>query len=182
MKLNQKEQEFLAVVFAAGEPVETERLAKTLELSGEEVIGLAAAVGGKLETEGFPFEVRKLENQFQLCSRAEFAPVIRTALELRKNTPLSAAAMETLAVIAYHQPVTKNYIDKVRGVDCYNVVNTLIDRALVEEAGRLELPGRPLTYRTTAHFLRCFQLESLEDLPKLQQLAPNAGKEGSEKE
>ena len=88
-------------------------------------------------------------------------------MDLRRNTPLSAAAAEVLAVIAYNQPVTKSFIEQVRGVDCSGVISGLIARQLIEEKGRLELPGKPLIYGTTEHFLRCFNISSLDELPPL---------------
>ena len=102
-----------------------------------------------------------------MCSQKEYIDVIRALLELKKNTPLSQAALEVLAIVAYNQPVTKAFIEQVRGVDCSGVIRSLSEKALIEEAGRLDLPGRPLLYGTTENFLRCFSLESLENLPEL---------------
>ena len=113
----------------------------------------------------FPLELRRLDASYQLCTRPVYAGEIRRALELRRNTPLSAAALEVLAIIAYNQPVTRGFVEQVRGVDSSSVVTSLVEKGLVEEAGRLELPGRPISYRTTAAFLRCFGLGSLDDLP-----------------
>ena len=104
-----------------------------------------------------------------MSSRTEYAEIIRDVLELRKNTPLSSAAFEVLAVIAYNQPVTKSFIEQVRGVDCSGVVTTLIEKGLLEERGRLELPGKPLLYGTTKNFLRCFSISDLSELPPLPQ-------------
>jgi segregation and condensation protein B len=88
-------------------------------------------------------------------------------LDLKRNAPLSQAAFEVLAIIAYNQPITKPYIEQIRGVDCSGVVNTLCQRGLIEEKGRLDVPGRPVLYGTTSDFLRCFSLNSLSDLPEL---------------
>ena len=109
----------------------------------------------------------RLGNRYQLCTRTEFAQSVRQALEIKRNAPLSQAAFEVLAVVAYNQPVTKSFVEQVRGVDCSGVVNTLCQKGLLEEKGRLELPGRPLLYGTTVEFLRCFSFSSLEDLPPL---------------
>jgi len=109
----------------------------------------------------------RLGNRYQLCTRTEFAQSVRQALEIKRNAPLSQAAFEVLAVVAYNQPVTKSFVEQVRGVDCSGVVNTLCQKGLLEEKGRLELPGRPLLYGTTTEFLRCFSFSSLEDLPPL---------------
>ena len=113
-----------------------------------------------------------------MCTVEEFAQPIRTVLDLRRNTPLSQAAAEVLAVIAYNQPVTKAFVEQVRGVDCSGVISGLISRQLIEEKGRLELPGKPLVYGTTEHFLRCFNISSIEELPPL----PNDEEDNDENE
>ena len=102
-----------------------------------------------------------------MVSVKEYAPQIRTIMDLRRNSPLSQAALEVLAVVAYNQPVTKAFVEQVRGVDCSGVIGSLTLKGLVEEKGRLELPGRPLLYGTTENFLRCFNISSLEELPPL---------------
>ena len=111
--------------------------------------------------------LRRLDDAYQLCSDPAYASYVRTAMDLRRNTPLSQAAMEVLAVVAYNQPVTKAFVEQVRGVDCSAVMQGLVAKGLVEEKGRLELPGRPLLYGTTPHFLLSFGLTTLEDLPPL---------------
>ena len=116
----------------------------------------------------------KMEDRYQLCTKTEYASYVRRALDIRRNTPLSQAAMEVLAIIAYNQPVTKAFVEQVRGVDCSGVLSSLMQKDLLEERGRLELPGRPLLYGTTETFLRCFQLSSIEDLPP----PPQRGGEG----
>lgn len=108
-----------------------------------------------------------LNGSYQMCTKLEWAEKVKQALEMKRNTPLSQAAMETLAVIAYNEPVTKSFIEQVRGVDSSGIVNNLAEKGLIEEAGRLELPGRPIAYRTSANFLRSFQLTSLADLPPI---------------
>ena len=102
-----------------------------------------------------------------MVSCKEYAPQIRTVMDLRRNTPLSQAALEVLAVVAYNQPVTKAFVEQVRGVDCSGVIGSLTAKGLVEEKGRLELPGRPLLYGTTENFLRCFNISSIDELPPL---------------
>ena len=111
--------------------------------------------------------LRRLDDAYQLASEAAYAPYVRTAMDLKRNTPLSQAAMEVLAVVAYNQPETKAFIEQVRGVDCSAVLQGLVAKGLVEERGRLELPGRPLLYGTTPHFLLSFGLTTLHDLPPL---------------
>lgn len=159
------QKQILAILFAGGDAVELSRVAQAVGADEETVERLLPGLRGELDDAGMPFELLRLGDRLQLATRAEFAPVIREALELRRNIPLTQAALEVLAVIAYNQPVTRAFIEQVRGVESSGVVNSLIDKALVEEAGRLELPGRPIAYRTTANFLRCFGLSSLDELP-----------------
>ena len=166
MKLEELKGQMLAILFASGEPVEEERLAAGLGIDRETVYKVWLSVNDMLE-QGMPFQVLHLEHTYQLVLREEFSPLVRQVLEQKKNTPLSQAALETLAVVAYNQPVTRAFVEQVRGVDSSGVISSLVEKRLIEEAGRLELPGRPLAYRTTANFLRCFGLESLEKLPPL---------------
>ena len=165
MQLSETQNKLLAILFAAGEPLEGARAAEALDLTQEEVASYAAGISAWLDEGELPLELRRLGTAYQLCTRPVYAGEIRRALELRRNTPLSAAALEVLAVIAYNQPVTRGFVEQVRGVDSSSVVTSLVEKGLVEEAGRLELPGRPIAYRTTPAFLRCFGLESLDDLP-----------------
>lgn len=170
----------MAVLFAAGEPVEVDRLAEALEIAPSALVADAQAVSAELGMS--PLELRRLEDSYQLCTRTEYAPVIRRALEIKRNIPLSAAAMETLAIIAYNQPVTRGFVEQVRGVDSSSVVVSLAEKGLVEEAGRMDLPGRPLAYRTTANFLRCFGLAGLGELPQVNETedSPEATSEPEE--
>ena len=156
-----------AVLFACGEPVTLSRLSDILELEVEEVSAIAASLEENYKNRGSGLRVLRLGDSLQMCTHEDFAAYVRAALVLRRNTPLSQAALECLAVIAYNQPVTKAFVEQVRGVDCSGVVNSLAEKELVEERGRLDAPGRPLLYGTTANFLRCFALTSLEDLPKV---------------
>ena len=165
MQLSETQNKLFAVLFAAGEPLEEARAAEALDLSVGELRSCAAGISAWLEEGELPLELRRLGSAYQLCTRPLYAGEIRRALELRRNTPLSPAALEVLAVIAYNQPVTRGFVEQVRGVDSSSVVSSLVEKGLVEEAGRLELPGRPIAYRTTAAFLRCFGLESLSELP-----------------
>ena len=156
-----------AILFAAGEPLELERIAAALEIENEICEQILKNLSARLDESGSGICLVQLADKYQLASRTEYAEVIRTALELRKNTPLSQAAFEVLAVIAYNQPVTKSFVEQVRGVDCSGVITTLCQKKLIEEKGRLELPGRPLIYGTTPEFLRCFSISSLDELPAL---------------
>lgn len=165
MTVNEMIPAFEAILFASGEPVETERFCEQFEIDMETAENVMDMLADRLDKAGSAVKVLRLGACYQLATRKEFGDTIRTALDLRRKTPLSQAALEVLAVIAYNQPVTRAYIEQVRGVDCSGVVSTLIERGLLEEKGRLELPGRPLLYGTTANFLRCFSLNSLEELP-----------------
>jgi segregation and condensation protein B len=156
-----------AVLFASGEPLEIARIAEALESDIETTAIVVEQLGKSLDERGSGLCILKLDERYQLCTRLEYAEKIRTLLEIKRNTPLSSAAFEVLAVIAYNQPVTKSYIEQVRGVDCSGVVSTLCQKGLIEEKGRLDLPGRPLLYGTTPEFLRCFCLTSLGELPNL---------------
>ncbi|MBR3043308.1 MAG: SMC-Scp complex subunit ScpB [Oscillospiraceae bacterium] len=167
MKLEYLGAALEAVLFAAGEPMETDRLAEALGVTAEEITAAAGALMTALEESGSGLQLLTLGESWQITTRADFAEQIRAALEVKRNTPLSNAAMEALTIIAYNQPVTKGFVERVRGVDSGSVVNTLVERGLLEEAGRIEVPGRPVTYRTTAHFLRTFGMQSLADLPPL---------------
>lgn len=156
-----------AILFASGEPVEVSRIAQALELDADVVSGALWELSVSLDERQSGVCLLRLGSKYQLCSRVEYAQQVRNALDLKKNAPLSPAAFEVLAVVAYNQPVTKAYIEQIRGVDCSGVVATLCQKGLLEEKGRLDLPGRPLLYGTTPDFLRCFCLSSLSDLPEL---------------
>ena len=156
-----------AILFASGEPLEITRIAEALESDVDTVRGFLFEIGASLDSRGSGIALLRLGDKYQLCSRVEYAPLIRAVLDIKKNIPLSNAALEVLAVVAYNQPVTKAYVEQVRGVDCSGVVNTLCQKGLLEERGRLDLPGRPLLYGTTPNFLRCFCLTTLADLPEL---------------
>ena len=164
-----------AILFAAGEPLELDRLAEVLEIEPEHAAELIEELAQRLERRGGGICLLRMEGKAQLCTRPEFADTVRAALERGRSMPLSPAAFEVLAVVAYHQPVTKAYIEQVRGVDCHGVISTLCQKRLLEERGRLDLPGRPLLYGTTAEFLRCFCMESLDELPKLPEEPPAVG-------
>ena len=156
-----------AILFASGASVEASRIAEVLEISEKQAIEYAEALIEEYKAADRGITILRLDNSFQMISNKEYAPQIRTVMDLRRNTPLSQAALEVLAVVAYNQPVTKAFVEQVRGVDCSGVIGSLTSKDLIEEKGRLELPGRPLLYGTTENFLRCFNLQSLDDLPPL---------------
>lgn len=156
-----------AMLFAAGEPVEIDKVASVLEIKTEKAVALADDLQKEYEKRNGGMRILKLGDTYQMCSAKEYITHIRALLELKKNTPLSQAALEVLAIVAYNQPVTKAFIEQVRGVDCSGVLRSLNEKELIEERGRLDLPGKPLLYGTTNNFLRCFTLSSLDDLPEL---------------
>ncbi len=156
-----------AILFASGEPLELSRISQALEIDADTVAAALWELARSLDDRGSGICLLKLGSKYQLCSRVEFAPQVRSVLDIKKNAPLSPAAFEVLAVVAYNQPVTKAYVEQIRGVDCSGVISTLCQKGLLEEKGRLDLPGRPLLYGTTPDFLRCFCLSSLSELPEL---------------
>ena len=156
-----------AMLFAAGEPVEADRLAEVLSVEKEKVLQILDTLKNDYEKRLSGLRVVKIGDSYQLCIAVDYGAQIRSVLELKRNQPLSQAAFEVLAVVAYNQPVTKAFVEQVRGVDCSGVIGSLTQKRLIEEKGRLDLPGRPLLYGTTDDFLRCFMLESLEDLPEI---------------
>lgn len=158
-----------AILFAGGTSVELHRIAEALEISEKEAEKQMELLIQEYQKAEKGITIIRLDKNFQMVSKKEFAPYIRTVMDLRRNTPLSQAALEVLSVVAYNQPVTKSFVEQVRGVDCSGVIGSLCTKGLIEEKGRLELPGRPLLYGTTEHFLRCFGISSLEELPALPQ-------------
>lgn len=167
MEQNQYFATLEAVLFACGEPVEIQRLAEGLQIEKAAVRQQLLAYQELLNSSDRGIELLFLDDKVQLCSKPQYEQLIVSIAALKKNAPLSNAAMEVLAIIAYNQPVTKSFVEQVRGVESGQVVNNLVEKKLVEEAGRLNVPGRPITYKTTPNFLRCFGLNSLKDLPEL---------------
>ena len=156
-----------AVLFAMGEPIEIERLCVALELDEIVVSDALSKLQEKYSSDDYGICLLKLDNKYQICTKQKYADNIRSVIEVKKNAPLSQAAFEVLAIIAYNQPVTKAFVEQIRGVDCSGVISSLCQKSLIEEKGRLDLPGRPLIYGTTAEFLRCFCISSLDELPPL---------------
>jgi len=156
-----------SILFVSGEPVALSRLAAVLGISGFDVETAANRLRDRYSFDRRGIRLVKMDDAIQLCSSPEYADYIRLALETRKPPQLSQPALEVLAIIAYFQPVTRVYIEQIRGVDSAYTVGLLIDRKLIEPCGRLAVPGRPIVYRTTPAFLRTFGLESLQELPEL---------------
>ena len=174
MELKELEHTIEGILFAAGDPVPMERLAVTLEQDVETVERVCRGLADEYRYQRRGICLVRTENSWQMCTAPEDAPYIRKTLEHRKPPKLSQTALEVLAIVAYFQPVTRAYIEQVRGVDSSYTVGLLLERQLIEEAGRLPVPGRPMQFRTTHHFLRTFGLTSLEELPEL----PSASQEG----
>jgi segregation and condensation protein B len=158
-----------AVLFAAGHPVTFEKLSEVLGITTKEVSSLVAEYAGEYESCGLPrgIQLLQLGNACQLVTKEVFAPYIKAALGVKDGGNLSKASLETLAVIAYNQPVTRAYIDQVRGVDSAYSIGVLTDRELITEMGRMDVPGRPRLYGTTEVFLRVFGLSDISELPPL---------------
>lgn len=156
-----------AMLFACGEPVEATRLADILEIDLETVEKMLGYLSAMYDERNSGLMLIRVDSKYQLCTREKHSEEVRKLLEIRKNTPLSNAAFEVLAIVAYNKTVTRSFIEQVRGVDCSGPVSSLVQKGLIEEKGRLDLPGRPLIYGTTDRFLRCFSLNSLDDLPEL---------------
>ena len=159
-----------AVLFAAGEPVEIERLSKTAERDRDEIEQAARALMDEYAFARRGIRIVRLDNAYQMCSSGEMSAYVTKALETRKPPKLSASQLETLTIIAYYQPATKAYVEQLRGVDSSYSVSALLNKHLIEECGRLNVPGRPILYRTTPDFLRTFGLEGLEDLPEIEKM------------
>ncbi|MDR0197173.1 MAG: SMC-Scp complex subunit ScpB [Oscillospiraceae bacterium] len=156
-----------AILFVSGEPVSIEKLAEACGVTKREIMPDLERLERRYSDADCGLSLLKLGHSYQLATRKEYAPYVKTAIEIRRMSPLSPAAMEALAIIAYNQPVSRAFVEQVRGIDSSSVVNTLVERGLAEEAGRLDLPGKPIAYRTTENFLRCFGLKNLSQLPPL---------------
>lgn len=169
MNLKQCKATVEAMLFAHGEPVESQRLAQVLEMNIEDVERALLLLSDDYASEERGLQLLKLEDRWQITTKQIHSMVIKQLLDRRRNTPLSGAALEVLAIIAYNQPVSRSFIEQVRGVDSSSTVQTLVQKGLVEEAGRLDLPGKPVSFQTTDVFLRSFGLSSLSGLPPLHQ-------------
>ena len=163
-----------AILFASGEPVQAERICLALDMDRPTVEQVLQRLMDYYAYERRGIRLLRIEDGWQLCSAPDHADVIRRAFEIRKPAKLSQPALEVLTIIAYYQPTTRAYVDQIRGVDSAYTVGLLLERKLIEECGRLQVPGRPHLYRTTKQFLRAFHLTSLDDLPEM----PDLGGEG----
>ena len=159
-----------AILFAAGEPVELSRLAMTLEADEKDVEGAVNALSDELSFNRRGIRILRLEDKYQMVSSGEMADYVTKCLETRKPPKLSASQLETLTIVAYYQPATKAMVEQIRGVDSTYSITALLNKKLIEDAGRLNVPGRPIQYRTTPDFLRTFGLASLEELPAIEKV------------
>ena len=159
-----------AILFAAGERIEISRLSAVLEVDTQDIIKAVDALADELAFERRGIRILRLEDGYQMVSSGEMAEYITKALETRKPPKLSASQLETLTIVAYYQPATKAMVEQIRGVDSSYSIYALLNKKLIEEAGRLNVPGRPIQYRTTPDFLRTFGLSSLEELPEIEKV------------
>ena len=175
MEMKEIESAVEGILFASGEPVQTDRICVALEMDRPTVEQVLQKLMDYYAYERRGIRLLHMEDTWQLCSAPDYADVIRRAFEIRKPAKLSQPALEVLTIIAYYQPTTRAYVDQIRGVDSAYTVGLLLERDLIEECGRLSVPGRPILYRTTQTFLRSFGLSSLEDLPDLPSASPEDG-------
>ena len=156
-----------AVLFASGDPMTAPRLCEALSVPKKDLYEAIECLDVRYAQPESGIELLRLEGAYQLAAKKQYAEGVKNALEIKKSANLSPAAMEVLTIAAYNQPVTKAFVEHVRGVDSASVVNSLVEKDLLCETGRLNLPGRPVAYKTTDNFLRAFGLSSLDDLPDL---------------
>jgi len=174
MEMKEIESAVEAILFASGEPVQVERICVALDMDRPTVERVLQKLMDYYAYERRGIRLLHIEDAWQLCSAPDCADAIRRAFEIRKPAKLSQPALEVLTIVAYYQPTTRAYVDQIRGVDSAYTMGLLLERKLIEECGRLQVPGRPHLYRTTKQFLRAFHLTSLEDLPEM----PDLGGEG----
>ena len=168
LEQNDIQRAIMAILFAAGEPVDAKRLAFSIEEDEDVIHRETQGLIDALSYNRSGIRIIRLENAYQMCSSGEMANVVTKTLETRKPPKLSPSQLETLTIIAYYQPATKAYVEQLRGVDSAYSVSALLTKKLIEECGRLNVPGRPILYRTTPDFLRTFGLQSLEELPEIE--------------
>lgn len=159
-----------AILFAAGERIEISRLASTLEVDPADVAAATDALADELAFARRGIRIVKLDGGYQMVSSGEMADFVTKCLETRKPPKLSASQLETLTIVAYYQPATKAMVEQIRGVDSSYSISALLNKKLIEEAGRLNVPGRPIQYKTTPDFLRTFGISSLEELPTIEKV------------
>ena len=174
MEMKEIESAIEGILFASGEPVHVDRICVAMEMDRPTVEQVLQKLMDYYAYERRGIRLLRVEDSWQLCSSPDYADIIRKAFEIRKPAKLSQPALEVLTIIAYYQPTTRAYVDQIRGVDSSYTMGLLQERKLIEECGRLQVPGRPRLYRTTKQFVRAFHLTSLDDLPEM----PDLGGEG----
>lgn len=157
-----------AILFAVGDMVSGDLMADALEVSLSRIDEAVKALMQRYQTSGF--KILSLDGDYQLCSNPNYYEYIRRVVEPRRQQGLSNAALETLAIIAYTQPTTRSNVEFIRGVDCTGPISRLLEKGLIEVAGRMDTPGKPRIYKTTKEFLRCFGIENIKDLPEVQNI------------
>ncbi len=167
LEMKEIESAIEAILFASGEPIQADRICVAMEMDRPTVELVLKRLADHYSYERRGVRLIRMEDSYQLCSAPDYADYIRKAFEIRKPAKLSQPALEVLTIIAYYQPTTRAYVDQIRGVDSSYTVGLLLDRHLIEECGRLQVPGRPHLYRTTKAFLRAFHLNSLDELPEM---------------
>ncbi len=170
MEMTELQRAIEAILFAAGERVEIARLAMALETDEADIISAADALADDMAFNRRGIRVLRLEKGYQMVSSGEMADLITKALETRKPPKLSSSQLESLTIVAYYQPATKAMVEQIRGVDSSYSISALMNKHLIEESGRLNVPGRPILYRTTPDFLRTFGLSTLEELPPIEKV------------
>lgn len=159
-----------AIMFAAGYPMKYEKLAETLGMTPSEIKRYVSELAEKYSSDEFGIMILMFPETCQFCTKEAHLPLIKEALGIKRGGNLSNSSMEVLAIVAYNQPVTRSFVDLVRGVDSNYAMNSLIDKGLIEPCGRLDAPGRPMLYGTTDKFLRVFGLTSVNELPEIELL------------
>lgn len=167
MDMKEIESAVEGILFVSGDPIHIDRVCVALEIDRPTAERVLQKLMDHYAYERRGVRLIQVEDTWQMCSATDYADVIRKAFEIRKPAKLSQPALEVLTIIAYYQPSTRAYVDQIRGVDSSYTVGLLLDRKLIEECGRLQVPGRPRLYRTTKNFLRAFHLRSLDELPEL---------------
>jgi len=168
LEMNEMESVVEGILFASGDAIHIDRICLVLGVDRPTAEQVLQRLGDFYTFERRGIRLLRMDDSWQLCSAPEHADMIRQAIEIRKPSKLSQPSLEVLAIVAYYQPTTRAYVDQIRGVDSTYTIGLLLERGLIEECGHLDAPGRPRLYRTTKHFLRSFQLTSLDELPPLQ--------------
>ena len=171
-----------AILFAMGEPISAAKIAACLDIEDFKVEEAIQQLTADYDSRLSGITILRMEDRYQLATRPTYIEFVKRALDTRRNTPLSTAAMETLAIIAYNQPVSRSFIEQVRGVDSSSSVSNLLSKGLINEAGRLDLPGRPISFKTTDVFLRSFGMSSLDELPPTRDELEEVDEQESEEE